>query len=359
MTDPNRWEHGSEFHWPLAESDEADLGARPWASRGALLGSGRDALRLIIQHGLSTLDWERLWVPSYMCQHVVEALVETGISCVVYEDAPTQAGPTADTLNPSPRDVVLLVNYFGLRDSSIQDGVDLGGATLIVDHTHDPLSEWAHDRRADYAIASLRKTVPIPDGGVLWSPKGHALPAPPEITETRAMAAQAKWKAMRLKGHYLAGELVNKADFRALAFDGEADIARGAISGMYPASEVRLDALPLGSWRARRRANHDVLVSALAEVTGLKVLTGSEGSCPFSAFLVCEEPAQRDLVRTALIEARIYPAVLWPMDTPALSGVSEAHCALADRTLSVHCDMRYDPEDMARVATVIAEACAP
>jgi hypothetical protein len=291
-----------------------------------------------------------------MCQHVVESLVATGTPCQVYEDAPTQAGPTPHTLTPAPKDVVLVVNYFGLRSSAALESLQLSGAALLIDHTHDPLSEWAHGDQADYAIASLRKTVPIPDGGVLWSPKGHPLPAAPEFTETRARAAQSKWKAMRLKGHYLAGELVNKADFRALASDGEADIARGAISGMVPTSQARLPSLPLGTWRTRRQSNHDALVTALQGAPGLEVLTGTPEACPFSAYLVFEGAAMRGAVRAALIQACVYPAVLWPMDTPALKGIPEAHRALGDRTLSVHCDMRYSAADMTRVAAVILEA---
>ena len=354
----DRWEHGSEFHWPLGGSAEVDLGRRPWDDNGVLLGSGRDALRLVIAHGRKQHGWERLWVPSYMCQHVVESLVMTGISCQVYEDAPTQPGPTAATLTPAAKDVVLVVNYFGLRDASSLEGLKLGQASLLLDHTHDPLSAWAHDDGADYAICSLRKTVPIPDGGALWSPKGHPLPVAPEITKVRALAAQSKWKAMRLKGHYLAGELVNKADFRALAADGESDMARGEISGVYPASEARLAGLRLGTWRTQRRLNHDAFALALEGAAGLSVLTGVDTSCPFSAFVVFEQHEVCARVRAALIEASIYPAVLWPMDTPVLEGVSEGHRALSRLSLSVHCDMRYDQADMRRVAEVIRQALA-
>jgi hypothetical protein len=358
VTDLDRWELGSEFHWPLSDPAEPDLGARPWADRGALLGSGRDALQLVLQHGRAHHGWERLWLPSYMCQHVVATLVATGIPCQVYEDAPTQAGPTVNTLTPAPQDVVLVVNYFGLRHTAVLEPLDLGGAALVIDHTHDPLSKWAHDDQADYAFASLRKTAPIPDGGVLWSPKGHPMPSAPEVTLTHARAARWKWKAMRLKGHYLAGELVHKADFRALASEGESDIARGDVSRMVPASEARLATLPLGTWRTRRQSNHDALLSALQGARGAEVLIGSTESCPFSAFLVFEEARVRTRVRAALIESRVYPAVLWPMDEPQLPGVPEGHRTLGDRTLSVHCDMRYDAADMSRVATVILGALA-
>ena len=356
MTEHDRWEQGSEFHWPLEPFTEAMPSPRPWGEEPTLLGSGRDAFRALIKHGHEALAWARLWVPSYMCQHVIQTLVRTGITCVTYEDAPTEAGPKPESLRPDANDAVLLVNYFGLRDASVLAPLSLGDATLIVDHTHDPLSSWAFDDQADYALASLRKTLPTPDGGVLWSPRGLPLPTAPQLSEERALAAQAKWKAMRLKGHYLAGELVSKSDFRALAADGEASIASGPISGVYPETRVRLATMPLHAWRARRGANHARLVNALKGIVGVRALIGSEGSCPFSVFLVFDTTSLRDRVRRALIEARVYPAILWPMAPCILPGVPKTHQALGDTSLSVHCDMRYDKDDMERIADVIVNA---
>ncbi len=361
MTDSDRWEQGSEFHWPLATTLAPAAQVQwPWGEAdgqvpGLLLGSGRDALRLVVAHGRDAHGWRRLWVPSYLCQHVVEVLVGTGLPCVTYVDAPNLPGPEPSTLTPDPDDVVLLVNYVGLRGREVLETVDLGEASLIVDHTHDPWSDWAGDSQADYAVASLRKTLPVPDGGVVWSPRGLPLPAAPALSPTRAAAADAKWKAMRLKGHYLAGEQVAKADFRALATEGEAAMASGRVSGMHPATAARLSEFPIAGWRVRRRRNHQALCEALRDLSGFTVLQ-SGGDCPFSAFLVFEESAMREQVRLALIEARCYPAILWPMAEPLLDGVPEAHRSLGERSLSIHCDMRYDAEDMARVAQVVADA---
>jgi len=285
----------------------------------------------------------------------VQALVDTGLPCLTYVDAPHQPGPEPSTLAPQPEDAVLLVNYFGLRGREVLDTLDLGEAALIVDHTHDPWSDWANEVRADYAVASLRKTLPVPDGGVLWSPRGLPLPATPPLTPTRSIAADAKWKAMRLKGHYLAGEGVAKADYRALAAEGEAAIAAGPVSAMHPATAARLPAFPVAGWRERRRRNHRVLSEALSEVAGLTVLQPAAG-CPFSAFAVFAEPAACERARSALVEARCYPAVLWPMAEPLLDGVPDEHRALGERSLSIHCDMRYGADDMTRIAEVVAGA---
>ena len=250
----------------------------------------------------------------------------------------------------------MVVNYLGLRGPELLDGLDLGEAALLVDHTHDPWSSWAIDGTADYAVASLRKTLPIPDGGVLWSPKGLALPAAPPLTPRRAAAADAKWKAMRLKGHYLAGEVVAEEDFRGLALEGEAAMGEGEVSGIHPATAVRLGDFPVAGWRERRQRNHRALSDALQSLAGLTVLSPRRDGCPFSGVLVFDKADQRERVQQALVAACCYPSVLWPMDTPALEGVPDAHRMLAERMLSIDCDMRYDAQDMARVAKIIADA---
>jgi len=67
--DPDRWEIGSEFHWPgLPTPGEA--AAVPWSS-GLLVSSGRDALGLVLALGVRERGWRRLWVPENYCQHVV------------------------------------------------------------------------------------------------------------------------------------------------------------------------------------------------------------------------------------------------------------------------------------------------
>ena len=74
-------------------------------------------------------------------------------------------------------DVVLAVNYFGVRAGEPwQQWREKHACVLLEDHSHDPVSGWAQSSRADYAFSSLRKTMPVPDGAILWSPLGHPLP---------------------------------------------------------------------------------------------------------------------------------------------------------------------------------------
>ena len=91
-------------------------------------------------------------------------------------------------------------------------------------------------------------------------------------------------------------------------------------------------------------------------VRGLLVLRpDGDEECPFSCVCVFDSGSLREHVRQALIEARIYPAVLWPLSTPVFPDPVE-HVELSTRFLSIHADARSDSEDIEHVANASRRA---
>ena len=230
---------------------------------------------------------------------------------------------------------------------------------MIEDHTHDPWSSWARTSGATYALASLRKTLPLPIGTPIWSPMGASLPVQPALTEIRARAAALKHAGMVSKARYLSGEAVSKEEFRANLLTGESEIASGAISTISPESLETLSSFPTVSWRAARRENAEHLHTLLSHTDGVEMLAWSDGSTPFSAILVLPDRGARDHLRAHLIASSIYPAILWPVAEAELDGITALDRSLADRVLSVHCDGRYGLSDMDRLAGVISGGLCP
>jgi hypothetical protein len=336
--DPSRWEHGSDFHWC---SERGTLDA-PWTVRPhTLWGSGRDALRALLGWGRERHGWRRVLVPTFFCPDVVEALSRE-LAVEVYPDSPLDPSPRS--IDASERDVVLVVNPYGMRAST---RIETRGL-LVEDHTHDPLSAWAVESEAEYAIASLRKTLPLPDGGVLWSPRGRALPPERAATRTHLRAALDRLAGMVLKRRYLDGEDVAKAAFRAAATRGQRRIGAGEISGITPLSRAVLPTLPGQAWRRTRGKRLAAFRDALGQVTGARLL-----DAPFAATLLFDTPEGRERVRRALLQARIYPAVLWSLEERAVTGLPARHVDLSRRVLSLHCDFRYTDDDMRRVAATV------
>lgn len=360
---PERWEHGSELHdFP---HDPAPPEASPWEPDGRLMGSGRDGLRALLLHGRNQRGWRRLWLPGYFCQEVAAALGEI-LPLAAYDDTPLHVSATLPTDLLRPGDVVLWVDFFGLRAGPFACS-GLNGVEVIEDYTHDPWAPGAWRSAADWCVASLRKTLPVPDGGVLWSPRGHDLPTAVPVTAQRRLASLEKLAGMHLKNLYLAGHRVEKDAFRALARAGEQCIAAGEVSAMPVWTAELLKTFPVRQWRERRGRNFALLHAGLAVLDGISVLipSGDGGDdtwppaqgVPFSCVLVFDTPERREAVRRALIARRVYPAVLWPLEAPALPGIPPAAVDLSRRTLSLNCDMRYTADDMEEVGAIVRE-CA-
>jgi hypothetical protein len=346
VIDAERWENGSDFQWwGLPEGPRS--GEVPW-SCGLLLFSGRDALRLVLAMGAAERGWRRLWVPDYFCQHVLAAMQRPDLEMLMYPDNPLRAAPQLPEARAG--DVVFVMNYFGLRtrpDLRVPDGVE-----IIEDHSHDPGSAWAQGSRADFCVASLRKTLPISDGGVLWSPLGHRLPPAPPLTEQRRRAGATKLSAMMLKAMYLSGLPVEKDRYRALALKGERALAYPAVCAMTEVSRGIVDSFPLDTWRRARRDNRDVLVEAMGSAKWARVLEPAGDSVVFSFPFVVDTSQRRERIRARLIEANVFPTVHWPLEQTVLPVGNEA-LDISRRLLSIHCDGRYAVADMIRVAEVL------
>lgn len=329
----------------------------PWVHNNIMFGSGRDAFRALIEHGKKTRGWRRLHVPCYFCQEVVSSLLSTGIEVKLYPDGPEDTPPDLRTIGTVSGDVLLRVNFFGLRASLSAEVDGDYGIEVIDDHSHDPWSYNALNSNADWCVVSLRKTLPIPDGGVLWSPRGHKLPPQPAVTPEHQAASLEKLAAMALKSEYLEGQDVSKEAFRKLAVSSEDSIGRGAISGMSNWSLSILNSFPTLDWREQRWSNHRSFSKALSSLRWLKVMqvTDRINTCPFSAVIAFNDTELRNHIRRELISRNVYPTTLWPLDEPVISNIPSRYTDFSNRMLSIQCDGRYSANDMHTVANMIRE----
>lgn len=324
-------EFGSDYHqlddFPRVVDTPSKV---KWNSRN-LYADGRQAINALIDFR----GWKRIWIPTYFCQEVVESIRKTGIEVVYYDDYPLADDNKAiGRIEIMPEDVILRMNYFGLR--GWRDNRNLG-VDVIEDHSHDLTGEWVANSNADWCIASLRKSLPIAEGGALWSPKGLQLPQTPVQTEQNERLAEIRWQAMEMKRLYLEGECIDKSHFRSLYIETENLFEELPLSAISERDYRIVSSIDTGEWNALKKRNWRLLNRALSEK--IEVLEPENDRCvPFS-FVIRGQG-----LRGRLIEKKVYPAILWE--------VSEE---VNQDLLSLHCDGRYTESDIQSMISIIEE----
>lgn len=340
-------EFGSDFHYVHPNGDPSNTLKDHFPSVN-YYADGRQA----IIHLFHSQGWQRLWVPEYFCYDVIESLKEAGLDLRFYADYPGYKGDdnTLDAIQRNghfrPLDAVLRVNYFGTR--FYRNAERLSVAAIVEDHTHDLIGGWARYSRADWCVASLRKTLPIPEGGVLWSPKNLPLPEAPEISVENEGIASIRWDAMRLKTRYLAGEDIEKAAFRKGLVETEPFFDTAHVCAIDEKSQEYLKTFDIQDWYDKKRENWHILSGIQKE--SVHILFPEDAGCyPFSLILLFDFLDERERVRKALIEKQIYPAVLWHIPLTLDGDIFK----ISRGMLSIHCDGRYSTDDILQLKSII------
>jgi hypothetical protein len=334
-----RWEQGSYFGLPdLSRASPLDI----FPPTAKAYASGRVALAQLLRTGRESRGWNKVWIPSYYCEDVVNTLRNFDL----IEIDRYGAGPSSNVSPPaySPSDVLLTVNYFGW---GVASGVAAWPGDMIEDHTHDPLALL--DSRAQFAFASLRKYFPVPDGAVCFSPKGYELPSVPIRSAEHDCAVYRKLAAMALKTAYLNGDSIEKSGFRELELDAEDRLSCGHPAEMSHVSKLIFSAISLKDLREAKQRNFRALEEALAGEKAIELLSPGRYVHAY-AVLRLEEQALRTPLREFLVSQNIYTAVFWAEPEGMPDWYRKEDRAFSAASLVVHIDYRYRQADMFRVA---------
>ena len=241
----------------------------------------------------------------------------------------------------------LYMDYFGIPAISDADLEYLRANNNIVfieDRTHNLNSIRTSSFRPDYTIASLRKWLPIPDGGLLWGRISK-----PFLEDLSFTALRLKAQCMRHE--FLAcGDEAIKTEYRKI-FSTVSDIMdQDGPTAMSAYSYSVASNADFRRIKDARAQNASVLMSKLKESSAIKLIQNTAGlSDLYVAFLV----PKRDEVQRVLSAEGIFNTIIWP-----LSAIQKQACDLArfteENMLAAPCDQRYTAEDMEYIGSEIA-----
>ncbi len=312
--------------------------------RGAiLLANCRQCIvALIRQYG-----WERMWMPEYFSKDVILSIQDkTGIDVEIYQDSPLKEG-MLKALPFKDGDVLFRMNYFGMKEKRMNKNIPI---PVIEDHSHDPFGHWALYSDADWCVSSIRKFLPLPEGGMMWSPKGHKLTEEIRQTEANEQIAQTRWNGMEIKAQYLGGVEMAKDEYRDIFAETEEQLVKSDLSLIDKRSRQFVsEQLDINLWLGAKRKNWKLL-RELIHCDHCQIVEPEDDSCNiFSLILLCENRKHRDKIRKELIEKDVYPAILWELG----EDVSIEAKDFSSRMISIHCDGRYSEDEVKKLAEII------
>ncbi len=310
-----------------------------------LFYAGRYAMKYVFDMLIKNYDIGHIWLPQYYCPFVKEWLEKGFPNLKYYDIDPFDPEAQVDYSQFSTNDVVLVNNYWGLK----RNDIPTGKRPLIgEDHSHGWLSPGCLQSEADFCIASLRKTVPLPLGGIAWKPKKSkaALSLPQLSTSAENTGMEHAWdlvdKAMALKASCTSVE--EKTQFLDLYGNGE-NVLRTTqeLKTLRPNHEKVLTEALFKDYNSHKIKNWEYVTTKINENSSFKVLPKGEAT-PFGLLLVFKEYEDLKLMKQHLISKSIYPAELWPQNN-----IRYEYKFL----LNIHIDFRYEARDMDYFAATI------
>ncbi|MGA1868186.1 MAG: DegT/DnrJ/EryC1/StrS family aminotransferase [bacterium] len=312
-----------------------------------LFVNARSALYCLVQR----LTPKHIWMPSYLCSSMLDAIRGTNTSIRLYEVDYDLRSPSLKWIAEISRgDIVVIVDYFGFpADPEIAFKARKKGAWVLEDACQALLTEVPRSI-IDFVIFSPRKFLGIPDGGILWiqTAKGQVS----SISNLLLEPAPQEWWFTAFCSSFLRREF----DLKGVAHNWfnlfKTSEAHCPI-GLYAMSELSQTLLRQGFNYERiarqRQNNYLALLERLADIALFPNL--STGIIPLG-FPV--RVPNRDRIQQALFNHKIYPPVHWPLNRHVPEHFRDSH-RLASHLMTLPCDQRYDIEGMQHMAAVVTK----
>jgi hypothetical protein len=337
--------YGSFFH-KIDPSAFKSLPEVKLATDYELFYSGRNAIKYILLLIGTSRKVNKIWMPGYYCPDVKSCL-ELEFSNICYYDInPFDPNDKIDwSIFSNPEDILIVNNFWGLKQYRIPNN---NRPVVIEDHSHGWQSNGCLESTADFCIASLRKTVPLPLGGIAWKPSSSRIDIP--LRQENLFEIQRpdndmerSWelisKAMELKaGCKHSGD---KKQYLELYAQGES-ILRSNFD-IFPIESSKthlLEKLIFKNYRYYKEHNSKLIIPKIEKNDFFSILS-HEDFTPFGLLLIFKNRSELVSLKKYLISKSIYPAELWPDND-----INFEYNFL----LNIHLDFRYGKKDLEYIA---------
>lgn len=308
--------------------------------------TGRHALLHILNEISASKKISKIWFPNYYCQHTLGWIKKTYKNIETYNTNPFEFSENIEITDfATPNDVVLINNYWGL---STMPQYQTNAPIVIEDHSHGWLSNPCLNSKANYCFVSLRKSLPIPLGGIYWTPN----PIVPKVnSEFKADENFYKtWdlmlEAMALKTRFINGDAtIQNQTFLPKFYQVEEALNHNITftklsknHNDFIESYINFDVKEI------KEKNLSILYSKIKDNAHFKIIK-RPGYTAFGLLLLFKNRSKYNALKSYLVENNIYPSSLWPDNNIDYEW---------QYFLNVHVDFRYTSKDMEHITSTIS-----
>lgn len=345
----NKIELGSEFNLSLNELHIVEDNLYSYMSNYSVqwYDYGRSALRHIpIPKGKNIL------LPEFICESVSSCFEKSRIR--FYDIDENFNIDLIDLVSKLDKHTgcIYVVHYFGCVQSNltlkkIKEIANEYEIIVIEDTTQSLFS--THEFFGDYILASVRKWMQIPMGGILYTNYGRHLPSQDGCMTNND---NARVYGMILKDMFLMGDYDTNVKYREIFVNAEKRVDCGNdVCKMSDLSRFLIACVDVNRLVQKRKHNTNRLFNGLKKM-------GIEGICEFDK---CECPfayplrvRERDVFKKYLMDNRIYCAVHWPFDGIMPEKRIQA-IENANSLISLPIDQRYGDKEIDYMIDVISK----
>ena len=320
-----------------------------------LTSSGRGAIRLLFQN---LPQVKKVLLPEYTCSSVISPIESLGISCSYYplnKDLSVNREVLCSLIDKFASQAVYFQSYYGFDTlKSIRDDyptLQEKGIIVVEDITHSWLCDF-NSTVADYSVASLRKWLQLPDGGVLLS-NTHSLNY--EMTEEESSLIVSEFiQASVLKEKYF--DTFNPSDKEAFRqhYINAKDLLQQdeTIYSMSKQAQSVLSQIDFSEIVRKRKENAKYIHTHLCNNDYVEsVVEWSDDSVPLYYPIFVKE--NRSLLQKELAKNAIYCPIHWPVPSQVSLNMSPDASFIYTHVLSLICDQRYDLDDMLSIIQIV------
>lgn len=290
------------------------------------LNTGRSCFLFILQK----LKPTRVYLPYFICDSLLQPLINSGMQFDFYSLDTTLELKNPPKLN-NQTELIVYVNYFGLKSTYISTLRELYPDQLVVDDTQ---AFFQLGYPGLWSFNSARNFFGVPDGAYLYSPE--------KIRQPKRAPSNPAWD------HLINGLIGNQEEGYQQFLEHESSLDH-QMRSMSTLSSLILNQVDYEEIACRRRDNFNRLHQALGHLN-LFDLNLEEGQVPLYYPFLSSSP-----LRQRLIASKIFVPHLWAeVQTRKRKGFDwEKRLA---RTLSpLPVDQRYNARDMDSVISKVTD----